>query len=103
MKEKVDYLTVPLWARENSIIPMGPVDRAPFRNSFEDVTLHVYNITSSARLDLYDAGNTVTITAERRGNDIALRLSEPIPDAKVRVNGGAAIEVIGREVVVSAA
>ena len=103
VKEEVDYLTVPLWARENSIIPMGPVDRAPFRNSFEDVTLHVYNITSSARLDLYDAGNTVTITAERRGNDIALRLSEPIPDAKVRVNGGAAVEVIGREVVVSAA
>jgi alpha-D-xyloside xylohydrolase len=85
--EQVDYMTVPLWVRENSIIPIGPVDQAPFRSSFDDLTIHVYNLTTSAQFDLYDAGKTVTIVVERRDNRVVVRVSEPIAGLKVKVKG----------------
>ena len=89
--EKVDYLTVPLWVRENAIVPMGPVAQAPFRSSFDDLTLCLYNLTTTARFDLYDAGKIVTITAERQANRLTLRLSEPLAGVKVHLKGVPAI------------
>ncbi|GAK53867.1 glycoside hydrolase, family 31 [Candidatus Moduliflexus flocculans] len=104
VKEMVDYLTVPLWIRENSIVPMGQVENAPLRSSFDNLELHLYNITGAARVDLYDDGRTVTITAKREGNDVLLTLSEPIPGATVRVAGKAdAVAISGKEVRVKTA
>lgn len=87
ISEHIDYMTVPLWVRENSIIPMGPADQAPFRSSFDDLTLHLYNITGSAAFDLYDDGKTVKITAERRGNEIVVTTSEALPGMQVVLHG----------------
>jgi alpha-D-xyloside xylohydrolase len=85
--EKVGYMQVPLWVRENSIIPMGPVENAPFRSSFDDLTVCLYNLKTTAHFDLYDAGKTLTIVAERQDNSIIIRVSEPIAGLKVHVNG----------------
>ena len=87
MTERVDYMTIPLWVRENSIIPMGPVEQAPFRSSFDELTLHLYHLTTSATFDLFDAGKTVSITAERRENEILVTLSEDIPGMRVVLEG----------------
>jgi alpha-D-xyloside xylohydrolase len=87
LTEQVDYMTVPLWVRENSIIPMGPVDQAPFRSSFDDLTVHVYNLITSAQFDLYDAGKTLHIAAERRDNKISVTVSELIAGLKLKVKG----------------
>ena len=86
--EQVDYMTVPLWVRENSIIPKGPVENAPFRSSFDDLSLSVYNLKTIARFDLYDVGKTVTIIAERQhDNRITVRVSEPLAGLKVIASG----------------
>jgi alpha-D-xyloside xylohydrolase len=87
MTEQVDYMTVPLWVRENSIIPMGPADQAPFRSSFDDLTLHLYNITGRAAFDLYEAGKTITITAEKQGNEIVVTTSADIPGMQIDLKG----------------
>jgi alpha-D-xyloside xylohydrolase len=92
--ETVDYMTVPLWVRENSIVPMGPADKAPFRNSFDDLILHVYNITGTAAFELYDAGRTVSITAERQANAIVVITSEAIAGFKIVLKGESAISSV---------
>jgi alpha-D-xyloside xylohydrolase len=81
--EQVDYMTVPLWVRENTIMPMGPADHAPFGNSFDNLTLHLYNITGAATFDLYDAGKTVTITAKRQEHEIVVTTSEYVTGMKI--------------------
>lgn len=86
-KEQFGYLQLPLWVRENSILPMGPVEQAPFRSSFDDLTLHLYNITGTARFELYDANRTVTITAERKDRQVIVRVNEPVPGLQVNMNG----------------
>jgi alpha-D-xyloside xylohydrolase len=86
-KEQFGYMQLPLWVRENAIIPMGPVEQAPFRSSFDDLTVHVYNLKTSAQFDLYDAGKTVHIAAERWDKSIVVRVSEPIVGLKVEVKG----------------
>ena len=69
-------MRVPLWVRENSLVPMGPIEQAPFRSSFDDLTVHVYNLKTSAQFDLYDEGKTVHISAERHDNEIMIKTSE---------------------------
>ncbi len=33
IKERVNFLTIPLWVRENTVLPMGPENDAPHRSS----------------------------------------------------------------------
>ncbi|MBN1524043.1 MAG: alpha-xylosidase [Spirochaetales bacterium] len=87
IKECVDFLTIPLWVRENTFLPMGPENDAPYRSSFEELTVFLYNLTSSAQFTLYDQGKTVIITAERHDNDITVQFSEKLDGATLCVKG----------------
>ncbi len=87
IKERVDYLTVPLWVRENTILPMGPEQDAPHRSSFENLTVMLYNLTSAAQFALYDQGRIVTITAQRHKNAITVQFSEKLAGVTVCVKG----------------
>jgi hypothetical protein len=87
-------MTVPLWVRENSIVPMGPVENAPFRSSFDDLTIYIYNLTASAQFDLYDAGKIVTIVAERRDNEIFVTSSESIAGLKLKMKGATSVSTV---------
>lgn len=42
--EKVDYLSLPLWVPENTVIPVGAMDDHPDYDYAEGVTLHVFNL-----------------------------------------------------------
>jgi hypothetical protein len=66
---------------------MGPVEKAPFRNSFDDLTVHLYNLKTSAQFDLYDAGRTVHISAMRRDHEIVVQLSEAIAGLRLCLQG----------------
>ncbi len=52
-RDQVDYLSVPLWAPENTVIPVGAVEDRPDYDYAEGVTLHVFNLHEGA---------TVTVT-----------------------------------------
>lgn len=43
-RETLDYLSIPLWAPENTVIPVGAVDDRPEYDYAEGVTLHVFNL-----------------------------------------------------------
>ncbi len=75
-REQVDYLSIPLWVRENSIIPVGSRDDRPDYDYAEGLTLHVFNIRDGARLEVSvpdSAGRIcVTFRAERHGADLKI-------------------------------
>lgn len=51
-REKVDYLSIPLWVPENSVIPVGARDDRPDYDYAEGVTLHIFNMKDGAKVDV---------------------------------------------------
>ena len=51
-REKVDYLSIPLWVPENSVIPVGARDDRPDYDYAEGVTLHVFNLKDGAKVEV---------------------------------------------------
>jgi alpha-D-xyloside xylohydrolase len=49
-REQVDYLSIPLWVPENTVIPVGAVDERPDYDYAEAVTLHVFHLQDGADL-----------------------------------------------------
>jgi len=50
--DKVDYLSIPLWVPENSVIPVGSRDDRPDYDYEQDVTLHVFQFKDGAKVDV---------------------------------------------------
>ncbi len=51
-REKVDYLSIPLWVPENSVIPVGARDDRPDYDYAEGVTLHIFNMKDGAKVEV---------------------------------------------------
>ena len=51
-REKMDYLSIPLWVPENSVIPVGARDDRPDYDYAEGVTLHIFNMKDGAKVDV---------------------------------------------------
>ena len=72
-KEKHDYLSIPLWARENSIIPTGiRAERADY--DFEDnLELKVYGLKDYAKTVVYqDNRELLRLEISKDGTDISV-------------------------------
>ena len=50
MREKYDFMSLPLWVRENSIIPMGARDDTAEYDFEDGVELRCYNVADEARV-----------------------------------------------------
>jgi alpha-D-xyloside xylohydrolase len=108
-QHKIDYLTVPLYVRENSLIPTGPVESAPIRSSFDGLTINLFNIKTGSEYDLYDEDQTLHIKVEKNENRLQLALSKTIPGLKVnfkgignpvKIEGGKSHEVSGGDLII---
>jgi alpha-D-xyloside xylohydrolase len=51
-RDKVDYLSIPLWVPENTVIPVGARDDRPDYDYEQDVTLHVFQLKDGAKVDV---------------------------------------------------
>ncbi len=51
-REKVDYLSIPLWVPENTVIPVGARDDRPDYDYAEGVALHIFNLGDGATVDV---------------------------------------------------
>jgi alpha-D-xyloside xylohydrolase len=76
MTEKVDFLHIPLFVRENSIIPISSDDKKPSWNMKDELTLHLFQITDGAdislRIPTSEGSATTKITCKRTGQKITL-------------------------------
>lgn len=77
--EEHGYMTLPLMARENSIIPVGAIDNKAEYDYADGVTFHVFELVDGKETaaDIYNIhGEKVSsITAIREGNSISFRTS----------------------------
>ncbi|MCL2819869.1 MAG: alpha-xylosidase [Oscillospiraceae bacterium] len=85
LKGKYDYMTIPVFVPENTLIAMGRDDKAEY-DYHENVTLKAYNISEQS-IELYDSkGNRrATVTAKSENGEIKLTIDGDAPNLKLEV------------------
>lgn len=64
MREKYDFMSMPLWVRENSVIPWGGCEESAEYDYASGVTLKAYNVTEQARVRVPNPDGTTAFTAK---------------------------------------
>jgi alpha-D-xyloside xylohydrolase len=86
LSETHDFFSLPLYVRENTILPTGPVNQAPLRDSLTDLIITLYSIKTASRAVLFE-GREIGIQAKKEKAGIQVELTEKIPGLVVRVSG----------------
>lgn len=96
-REKLDYLSIPLWVPENTVIPVGAVDDRPDYDYAEGVTLHIFNIRNGATVEVTvpDAAGRprASFRVERQGAALKVTRSGAPGKWGVLVRGGVKLDV----------
>jgi alpha-D-xyloside xylohydrolase len=105
-RDQVDYLSIPLWVPENSVIPVGARDDRPDYDYEQDVTLHIFNFKDGAKVDVTIpdtfGGVRAVFHCERQGNQLKIA-REGVPGKwNVLIRGARSkpVSVDGNEVTV---
>jgi alpha-D-xyloside xylohydrolase len=102
-REQVDYLSIPLWAAENSVIPVGARDDRPDYDYVGGLTLHIFNLTDGAKVDVpipdTSGAMRVIFHCERRNQTLRITREGAPGKWNVMIRGGrsAPVEVNGDE------
>ena len=76
LKETHDYLSLPLLARENSIIPFGNQDSRPDYELAKDVVLHLFNfqegVSKTVTIPDHQGTPATVISVERKGQTLSI-------------------------------
>lgn len=93
--EVCDYLSIPLWVRENSILPVNMEQKQAADDYRETLTLKVYGLENEASTEIYEGNKKLcNIKLERNGNHITGELTGEISQVKVEfVNEGREFEI----------
>jgi alpha-D-xyloside xylohydrolase len=91
ISEAHDFMSVPLFARENSIIPMAVNSDRPSWTANDELILHVMHLEDGAET-MCDAVTTdtnkrVTFRATRRGDEVILHSNGEARNVKVMLSG----------------
>ncbi len=73
-QENYDFYSLPLFVRENTLLPLGSrEDRADYEHE-KDVTVRLYALKGSAKRTIYDSQGhaAFTVTAEKAGGQIVI-------------------------------
>jgi alpha-D-xyloside xylohydrolase len=111
--EKVGYLDIPLWVKENSAIALGNRDDRPDYDYSKDNEIRVYELSDKATAEIYNDKNkkVYDFVAEKTGSGIKIELksvsktmSKTASKATVRlvntVMTGKGAEIDGKDTVV---
>lgn len=112
IQENYDFFSLPLFVRENTILPMGSCDQSPDYDYTDGVTLHLYALKDKAETVVCDTagqqalhvtalrnGETITVSIDGQWNDLRLCLHH-ISD--IREVTGARIEKNGCDTILAA-
>jgi alpha-D-xyloside xylohydrolase len=95
----MDYFSIPLYVKENSIIPVGPVENAPNRSSFDSLTLRIYGFSAKSSFALCDDTRTVEVSVEPSAAGCGVTLSEQVKDLRVSFMNTSGIKAVKGEAV----
>lgn len=73
---KYDFFSLPLFVRENTILPIGACDAQPVYDYADGTALHIYALrTEASRVVCDSEGNQIlSVTATRNGSEISVKL-----------------------------
>ena len=75
MREKYDYFSLPLMARENSIIAVGNNNQLPDYDYSQNLTLHIFELSEQkpayAEIVNQDGKTMLNVSAVKTGNQVA--------------------------------
>jgi alpha-D-xyloside xylohydrolase len=98
VRERHDFLSLPLLARPNAIIPTGAVDDRPDYDFPAGVTFHLFEIEDGARLSCgvpsLDGQTQTTLSVEREGERLSLVWGGGAADWKVVLHGPGQVQSI---------
>lgn len=81
-EETFDYLSIPLFVKENSIIALGSVDSRPDYDYEKNPEIRIYALqdgkTASTVIYTQKGKKAIEITATRKGKDITVTTSAPV-------------------------
>jgi len=98
IREKYDYMSLPLWVRPNSIVAMGAVDTRPDYDYASDITFHIFqldegNVVEAEVPDIH--GQTeMRVRAERKGDIITVTVDNPSKQWSVMLRNITPVEVM---------
>lgn len=100
LRERYDYLGLPLLARENAVIPVGAQDTRPDYEFADDVTFHVFTLSDGARVRAVvpdqDGRPATVLDMWRDGRGVGIEPSKAAGAWKVLLRGmGACVSVEG--------
>ena len=68
-RDVCDFFQLPLWVKENTLLPVGPVDDQPVYDYTKGVTLRAYRIADGAAVTIPDIAGSPAATASARRVD----------------------------------
>ena len=85
LRENYDFFSLPLLARENSIIAIGADDQHPDYDYGKDLTLHVFELSGCASAKINDSkgGDMLCVTAKNEGGKVTLHFEGKAEGLKV--------------------
>ena len=86
---KYDFFSLPLFVRENTILPIGACDAQPVYDYADGTVLHIYALKDSASRVICDSeGNEIlTVKAERNGNAVSIKLNGKYQKMSIMLHG----------------
>ena len=94
-KEQHGYLSIPLWVRENSIVPVGNNSECADYIFTDNLEMKVFALQDKAETTVYQAGKEVlTLCLEKYGQKIAGKV-QGTSKCKVRLVNCAVDNIIG--------
>ena len=86
--DNYDFFSLPLYVRENTILPVGSNKSVPDYDYPEDITLHVFNLTNAKRT-VYGADGeyAFTVNGEKNGDTLSFSFDKLPKGAKILLRG----------------
>ena len=98
IKQRHDFLSLPLLARPNSIIAVGANDQRPDYDFADGVTFHIFELddgaSASAAVPTLEGGVAITVTARREGQWITVEATGATKPWSVLLRGSAIAHVV---------
>ena len=94
--ESYDFFSLPLFVRENTILPMGSEVSLPDYDYGSDITLHVFNLTDKAERTVYNTEGKSIFTVKCEKNEEAIKFSfDELPkNAKIMLRNISAVSSV---------
>ncbi|MCL6571560.1 MAG: alpha-xylosidase [Bacillus sp. (in: Bacteria)] len=98
MQHYLDYLHIPFYIRENSIIPLGDPANFPDGDSLADLEILVTEVEGEKEFVLADGKRRVRLACRNEGGDLVFTTGEPLQRGRVIFSGCTGCErVLGSE------